>query len=167
MPISPPPTSPEAAGQPRSSNATPAIDVREASQLFREILQLTTAFEDDVSASLSVNRRDFEAMQHLVVSGSLSPTDIARRLGVTTAAATVIVDRLTAVGHVSREPHPTDRRGVVVVPNPASVTRAMDRILPLIRGVDNALDDFGPTEQAAITEYLRRVAGVYREQISE
>lgn len=150
---------------PDKPDPTPRVDVHEASALFREILQLTAEFEVDVSAALSVNRRDFEAMQHLVMSGSLSPTEIARRLGVTTAAATVIVDRLTSAGHVRREPHPTDRRAVVVVPEPASIVQAMDRILPLIRGVDSALDDFIPAEQAAITEYLRRVAAVYRDQL--
>jgi len=135
--------------------------------LLRDILKLTSEFEGTVSVALSVNRRDFDAMQHLIQNGALSPTEIAHRLGVTTAAATVIVDRLTAVGHVTRQPHPTDRRGVLVVPNPESVTQAMGRIMPLIMGVDRALDDFGTAEQAAITEYLRRVVELYREQISD
>lgn len=148
-----------------STPPDPRVDVREASMLLRDILNLTSAFEDTVSTALSVNRRDFDAMQHLIQSGPLSPTDIAHRLGVTTAAATVIVDRLTAVGHVTRQPHPTDRRGVLVVPNPESVQQAMGRILPLIMGVDRALDDFGAAEQAAITEYLRRVVELYKEQI--
>ena len=135
--------------------------------LLRDILKLTSEFEGTVSVALSVNRRDFDAMQHLIQNGALSPTEIAHRLGVTTAAATVIVDRLTAVGHVTRQPHPTDRRGVLVVPNPESVTQAMERIMPLIMGVDRALDDFGTAEQAAITEYLRRVVELYREQITD
>jgi DNA-binding MarR family transcriptional regulator len=143
------------------------VELREASVLLRDILKLTSEFEGTVSVALSVNRRDFDAMQHLIQNGALSPTEIAHRLGVTTAAATVIVDRLTAVGHVTRQPHPTDRRGVLVVPNPESVTQAMERIMPLIMGVDRALDDFGTAEQAAITEYLRRVVELYREQISD
>jgi DNA-binding MarR family transcriptional regulator len=135
--------------------------------LLREILHLTSDFEADVSAVLSVNRRDFETMQHLIENGALSPTEIAHRLHVTTAAATVIVDRLTAVGHVTRQPHPTDRRGVLVVPNPDSVALAMGRVLPLIMSVDHALDGFAPEEQAAITEYLRRVVGLYKDQLGE
>jgi DNA-binding MarR family transcriptional regulator len=143
------------------------VELREASVLLRDILKLTSEFEATVSAALSVNRRDFDAMQHLIQNGALTPTEIAHRLGVTTAAATVIVDRLTAVGHVTRQPHPTDRRGVLVVPTPESVTQAMGRIMPLIMGVDRALDDFGTAEQAAITEYLRRVVELYKEQISD
>jgi DNA-binding MarR family transcriptional regulator len=141
--------------------------LREASMLLRDLLELTAQFELRVGAHLSVNRRDFEAMQHLIAYGPLSPSDIARRLGVTTAAATTIVDRLTAIGHVTRAPHPTDRRGVMVVPTPASVAAAMSQIYPLISGVDAALDGFDDAEQSAITEYLRRAVGVYRERLAE
>lgn len=150
---------------PPSPPPKPRVTVREASTLLREILTLTSEFEGTVSNALSVNRRDLDAMQHLIQNGPLSPTDIANRLGVTTAAATVIVDRLTAVGHVTRQPHPTDRRGVLVVPNPDSVRQAMGRIMPLIMGVDRTLDDFSAAEQVAITEYLRRVVQLYKEQI--
>lgn len=144
---------------------SPVGRVREASMLLREILDLTVDLEADVGAELDVNRRDFEAMQQLVMSGPLSPTEIARRLDVSTAAATLIVDRLVAVGHVARRPHPNDRRGVLVVPNPASVDRAMARILPLISGVDRVLDDFTDEEQSVITQYLARIVGVYRAQL--
>ncbi|MET3770126.1 DNA-binding MarR family transcriptional regulator [Marisediminicola sp. UYEF4] len=149
------------------SGAGPVGRVREASVLLRDILDLTVDLEADVGAELDVNRRDFEAMQHLVMSGPLSPTEIARRLDVSTAAATVIVDRLAAVGHVTRQPHPSDRRGVLVVPNPASVDRAMARILPLISGVDRVLDDFTTEEQGVITQYLARVVDVYRAQLPQ
>jgi DNA-binding MarR family transcriptional regulator len=144
-----------------------AGEVREASMLLRDLLELTAQFELKVGAALSVNRRDFEAMQHLIAYGPLSPSDIARRLGVTTAAATTIVDRLTAVGHVTRTPHPTDRRAVVVVPTPASVAAAMSQIYPLITGVDGLLDGFSDAEQSAITEYLRRATGVYKDRLSQ
>jgi DNA-binding MarR family transcriptional regulator len=141
----------------------PPFEVREASMLLREILNLSADFEADVAAALSVNRTDFDAMQHLVQSGALSPSEIARRLGVTTAAATAIVDRLVTAGHASREPHPTDRRGVLVKPTPSSAARAMGHIEPLILGVDRVLDDYTPEEQATITGYLRRVVASYAE----
>lgn len=161
---------PAAASVPATAHAAPTAagigNIRDASMLLRDLLELTAQFEQKVGASLAVNRRDFEAMQHLIAYGPLGPSDIARRLGVTTAAATTIVDRLVAVGHVTRTPHPTDRRGVVVVPTPASVAAAMSQIYPLITGVDGILDDFSEPEQAAITEYLRKAVAVYRDRLS-
>jgi DNA-binding MarR family transcriptional regulator len=137
----------------------------EATSLLREIINLTEQFEDHLGRELTVNRTDLEAMEQLILDGPLSPTEIARRLGITTAAATVAVDRLIAVGHVTREPHPTDRRGVRIVPNAASVTKAMETLLPMIRGIDRAIDRFDERERATITAYLAEVVDVYRTQL--
>jgi DNA-binding MarR family transcriptional regulator len=141
--------------------------VHPATTLLREILNLTDDFESHLGRELAVNRTDLEAMEHLIQSGPLSPTDLSKRLGLTTAATTTVVDRLIAVGHVSREPHATDRRGVVIVPNPASVAKAMGTLMPMIRGIDGAISTFTPTEQDAITAYLSEVARIYRAQLPD
>lgn len=95
----------------------------------------------------------------------MSPTDIARALGIGTAAATIVVDRLTKVGRVTRAPHPTDRRGVVVVPEPKSVARAMRALLPMLGGIERVIHDFDQEQQDLIMEYLRRVVSVYRDSM--
>src|SRR5687768_972666 len=92
------------------------VPVHSATSLLREIREVTGEFEARLGAALTVNPTDLAAMEHLIQDGPLSPTDLAKRIGVSTAAVTTIVDRLTAVGHVTRMPHPTDRRGVLVVP---------------------------------------------------
>lgn len=143
----------------------PRAEVRDATMHVREILEVSADFESHVGNQLEVNHTDMQAMEHLVMHGRLSPTELARRLGVSTAAATTIVDRLVSVGHATREPHPTDRRGVVVVPNPASVDRAMAAIMPMIMGIDRVLDEFTPEEQEIVTRYLARVLEVYRAQL--
>jgi len=140
---------------------------RPATVLMRQILDISGDFRVHLAQQLGVNPTDLAAMEHLMLAGPLSPTDIARRLGITTAAATTVVDRLTAVGHANRTPHPTDRRGVVVVPNPESVRTAMLTIMPMVRGVDEALDAFDEVEQQVITRYLERVADTYRSQLPD
>jgi DNA-binding MarR family transcriptional regulator len=139
--------------------------VHPATTLLREILNLTDDFEAHLGRELTVNRTDLEAMEHLIQEGPLGPTDLARRLGLTTAATTTVVDRLIAVGHVSREPHATDRRGVVIVPNPASIAKAMGTLLPMIRGIDGAIASFSTDQQETITAYLTEVARIYRAQL--
>lgn len=138
------------------------VPARRPTVLLREIIQLTEQFERYLGGELSVNPTDLEAMAQLIADGPLSPTEIARRLGVTTAAATTVVDRLSALGHVSRQANSEDRRGVLVVPAVASVAKAMDSLVPMIRGVDHALDEFTTEEQQTIESYLETVATVYR-----
>src|SRR5215468_9134092 len=44
----------------------------------------------------------------------LRPTDFAATLMLTTSGTTKRLDRLEAAGHVTREPDPSDRRGVLI-----------------------------------------------------
>ncbi|HEX5856510.1 MAG TPA: MarR family transcriptional regulator [Microbacterium sp.] len=137
--------------------------VRRATELLREFLDVSERFEKAFGAELRVNATDLEAMEHLLMSGPLAPTELAHRLGISTASTTTAIDRLVALGHVSREPNPHDRRGVLVVPAEASRKRAMGRLMPMIFGVDAELDGFSEEEQNAITRYLERVVTVYEQ----
>jgi len=141
--------------------------VRRASELVREFTEVNAQYAAQLGRELEVNATDLQAMQHLVMSGSLSPTELARRLDISTAAATSVVDRLVAVGHATRQQHPTDRRSVVVVPRPASVERAMAALMPMIIGIDRVLDEFDEDEQATITEYLQRIVDAYRARLEQ
>lgn len=148
-----------------AGGADPRPLVRRPTELVREVYDVSQDFELHVGRQLTVNPTDLHAMEHLIQSGPLSPTELARRLEISTAAATTVVDRLTALGHTTRSQHPTDRRSVVVVPSPDSVEKAMSTLMPMITGIDEVLDDFDESEQATITTYLERVVAVYRAQI--
>jgi DNA-binding MarR family transcriptional regulator len=147
----------ESAQQPPSFGTSHA-----ATLLLRELLDVTEDFERALGNELSVNPTDLSAMQHLIVAGALSPTALADLLDLSSAAVTTVIDRLEGLGHVRRTPNPDDRRGTLVVPEPASVGRAMGRIIPMVTEVDQAIREFDDQEQAIITRYLERVVGAYR-----
>ena len=90
-------------------------ELHRATLLLRTVIELSDAFERALGKELGVNPTDLTAMEHLIQSGPLTPSEIAKRLSLTPAAATTVVDRLASVGHVTRSPHPTDRRGVLVL----------------------------------------------------
>lgn len=146
---------------------SPRVPTGRPTVLLRDILQVSDQFELHLGHELAVNPTDLQAMQHLIQSGPTGPTALAKLLGISTAAVTSVVDRLVALGHASRTQHPTDRRGIVIVPNPASVKRAMDTLMPMIMGIDGVLGEFDPDEQAIITAYLERVLEVYRAQLPD
>ena len=148
-----------------AADGDPRPRARRATELIREIFEVSSEFESHVGRQLTVNPTDLQAMEHLIMSGPLSPTDLSKRIGISTAATTAVIDRLVALDHASRTQHPTDRRGVVVVPNPRSVERAMGTLLPMIMGIDGVLDEFAAEDRATITHYLERVLEVYRAQI--
>ncbi len=134
----------------------------EINSTLREIDALSRAFERRLGAALSVNQTDLAAMEHLIDSGPLTPSELAARLGVTTAASTLVVDRLVALGHVERHPHDHDRRKIVVVPARESVNRAIDELLPVILGVSRVAEELSPADREVVAAFLTRVAAVYR-----
>jgi len=133
-----------------------------ATLLLREFLEVSEAFEKQLGSELGVNATDLEAMEQLLMNGPLTPTELSRRLGISTASMTTAVDRLVALEHARREPNPSDRRGVLVVPSPRSAERAMSRLMPMIQGLDSELAAFSDDEQHTITAYLERVVARYR-----
>ncbi|HEV7166904.1 MAG TPA: MarR family transcriptional regulator [Micrococcaceae bacterium] len=138
----------------------------EASRLMRRVLVLNHTVEKQLGRELEVNATDLDAMQHLMQRGPMSPSALAQLLGLSTAAVTVAVDRLVKVGHVTRAPHPSDRRSLLVVPSPKSTRRAMDSLLPMIMEIDSLISDYTPDQQAAITDYLARTVDVLERKVS-
>lgn len=63
---------------------------------------------------MKLNESDMRAIRMLIRSQQqnriVTPKDIAREVGISSASTTKLVDRLVAGGHVVRTPHPTDRR---------------------------------------------------------
>ena len=146
----------------RQPGPPPGVGPRPATQRLREILEISHAFEGRVRRELSVNATDLAAMEHLIQSGPLAPSELARRIGLTPSAITSVVDRLEKLGHAARSINPDDRRGVVVTASATSRDKAMGLILPMVLAIDATLDGFDPEEQATITVYLDRVLSAYR-----
>lgn len=138
-----------------------------ATVLLRELIDVTDDFERALGNELAINATDLSAMEHLISGGPLSPTALAERLDLSTAAVTTVIDRLEASGHAHRVPNPDDRRGTLVVPEPASIGRAMRRIVPMVTAVDGAIREFPPDEQQVIVRYLSAVVEAYRGHAGE
>lgn len=82
------------------------------------------------------------------------PSELAQRLGVTTAATTGIVDRLEARGHVQREPHPTDRRRTVVVCTPSGREELIGHMMPMFRELAAIDEAMTPEERETVRRFL-------------
>lgn len=140
--------------------------LRPATMLLRDFLEVSEAFERMMRRELKVNATDLEMMENLIASGPLPPSELSERLAISTASMTTAIDRLEALGHVTREPHPTDRRRVLVVPTEDSRREAMSLLMPMILAIDAEIDHFTDDEQRVITDYLTRVVGAYRRRVT-
>ncbi len=114
-------------------------------------------------AHLGMGPSDLEALEHLMTGGPQGPVELGARLGLRSASATALVDRLESMGHVERQRHPSDRRRLVVVPTEHAVREAGAALQPLIDGLDDAASGMSEDEQAVVRRYLERAAQAIRE----
>ncbi|MFG2227397.1 MarR family winged helix-turn-helix transcriptional regulator [Streptomyces sp. NPDC048644] len=148
-----------APGPARQDPATaPGGPIREQ---LRNLTLRQQRFERYLGRRMEVDAAGLAVMDHLVNVGPTTPTDLARRLDASTAATTLVIDRLVAAGHVTRGPHPTDRRKVIVTPDDHWGAAAFEHVAPVIQGVTEAADALSPDEQAVVAAFLERIVGVY------
>ncbi len=156
---------PGAVGRVAADPAWPAADPPGIGDAVMERLQqvgvLTRVVEQRLARALGINPTDLSAMEHLMTDGPLTATDLADRLRVSTAASTHVVDRLERAGHITRRPHASDRRKVLVVAEQASVARAFAHLTPLLRGVQALVSALGDDERATVERFLGEVVDLY------
>ncbi|HEX7835564.1 MAG TPA: MarR family transcriptional regulator [Pseudolysinimonas sp.] len=132
------------------------------SALVREISLLDERFRGALAHSLALDPTALDAMDWLMREGPLSPGELAGRLGLTPGAVTGVLNRLEATGHAHRESDPADRRSLRIVPTPASIDTATDRLMPLILQLSARTARYSPDEMALIERFLDDVAESYR-----
>jgi DNA-binding MarR family transcriptional regulator len=92
------------------ANTVPDLSPEDrAATALRALLQAGDSYRLKVAAQFGLGWTDIQAVGHLMV-GELGQTDLAHRLGISTAAATALVDRLERAGVAARHAHPEDRR---------------------------------------------------------
>lgn len=107
-----------------------------------------------VARRAGMNDREFAAVEHLTRQ-ALGPAELARRLEVSSAASTGIVDRLAERGHVERQPHDGDRRRTEVHLTDSAREEVLGHLLPMFRALAAADAGFSEEERAVVERYLR------------
>lgn len=142
----------------RDGRTLPEDDLRARVQ---QIAVRQEAFERHLGRQLAVDVNGLRAMDHLLTSGPSTPTELADRLDISTAALSLVVQRLEAAGHVERAPHPQDGRKVVLTPAAGSAARAQALVAPLIAGVEAVIGEMSSADRAVVQTFLDRLLDVY------
>ena len=114
---------------------------------------------------LGTDEAGLNTMVHVLTGGEPSPKAIAANLATTSAATSLVLNRLEEAGHISREPHATDRRRVVVVPSETSIEAIAALSVPVREGIDAIIAGLSPEERASITHFLDELINVYDQAI--
>jgi DNA-binding MarR family transcriptional regulator len=87
-------------------------------------------------------------------SPDATSNQLAKRLGISTASTTVLIDRLERSGHLARRPHPTDRRSLVVIGTTDSDAEVRKTLGRMHRAMIDVADALEPQELVAVARFL-------------
>ena len=140
-------------------------------QALREYRNVEVARRRSTRDSLGMGETDLLALRHLLRAQAagerLGPKDLSRVLGITTASTTSLLDRLVGSGHVRREPHPTDRRSLVIVPTAASDSEVRATLGDMHRRMKAVAGELSAAEAGVVVRFLRRMSEAVAEPGAE
>jgi DNA-binding MarR family transcriptional regulator len=111
---------------------------------------LTVAFARDLEVSVP----ELLALENLDNEGGLGPSELARRLQLSTGAVTALVDRLEASGHATRAAHASDRRRVVVTRTSKASADLAEEAAPVANQIHRLAERLSDEERQAVGEFL-------------
>jgi DNA-binding MarR family transcriptional regulator len=112
--------------------------------------------------SMGMGENDIIAVRHVIrgrqTGTFVSPKDLAESLSISSASTTTLIDRLEKSGHIERQPHPTDRRALILVP-----TASADRDVRAALGGPHermlvVAESLTPEERGVVVGFLERMA---------
>lgn len=132
------------------------------SQLLYAVLLASDEAGRAMASRLGIGVSDTAALQRLLTHGPEGPVDLGRALGLGSAAATTLADRLERSGHVERRRQAGDRRRLQLVPTERAAQDAWRVLGPLVALLDAVEAELDEQARAAVARYLTAVADAYR-----
>lgn len=142
-------------GVPRASLETPTL------LALRELLSVSSHVAPSIARRVGLSHTELSALE-LLTEESVGPAELARHLGVTTAASSGIVDRLESRGHVVRRPHASDGRRTEVEITASGRAEVMSQLAPMFGALHELDQRLTPAESAVVEAYLHGVTAALR-----
>jgi DNA-binding MarR family transcriptional regulator len=119
----------------------------------RRLISAAELVQPAVAQQAGLTRSEVRTLE-LLSRGPLGPAEIARRLDVSTAASSGIVDRLVGHGHAVRTPHPSDRRRQVVEITESGRSDTLALLAPMLDRLDRLDAELDEHEREMVARYL-------------
>lgn len=135
-------------------------------RLVRDLTRLGAHLQHVTSRRTGLSPADLSALA-ILVDDVLGPAELARRLDLSTAAATGIVDRLEGHGFVERRAIPGDRRRTGVHITEQGRARHSEFLHGMVAGLTELADDLDERDLAVVERYLAGAVEVINRTVGE
>jgi DNA-binding MarR family transcriptional regulator len=135
-------------------------------QLLHRFGMESTRLRAVVCRAAGIAESELDALEHLEADGPLTQRELGERLLLSSGGVTVLVDRLERAGWVTRQPHPSDRRAVVVEPAPGVLAKVPKALAEFHEAIERAAAAVAPEHRDALAHFLETVSGVAAETVA-
>ena len=122
-------------------------------QLLRLLLDTAQQSGPAIARKADLGHTELAALE-LLTREPRGPGELARHLGVTSAAASGIVDRLVARGHAVRQPHSEDGRRTQVLLTDSGRSEVVGHLMPMFVALAELDSTLEADERAVVERYL-------------
>jgi DNA-binding MarR family transcriptional regulator len=136
-----------------------AAEVVEVRLLLRRFAMERDRWIAGLCRRVGASRSDYDALEALDAHGPLTPGELGARLSLTSGSVTALVGRLEGLGWARRDPHPDDRRKVIVSLTADAWQLGQDELVPYFDAVDGATARLSAEERDLVATYLEDVVG--------
>ena len=147
-------------GKPGSGTREHRRVVAELKRRLRDLNNQVALLNYRVGAQVELRDVDLDSLDYVFQHGPLSPTALARRIGLHPATMTGVLDRLESAGWIIRERDPGDRRSVLLRANPERA----GELYRLYDGMNDRLDEvcagYDQAQLETIADFLSRAREV-------
>jgi len=118
-------------------------------------------FRNVIGKKLGLNITDFEALDLIFFRGVTTPSELSKYTGVSSGSTTIMIDRLEKAGLVQRKANPKDRRGTLVVINPAGANKVAPLFSSAREAQNKLLASFSERDLKIISDYFKQSADMF------
>jgi len=127
----------------------------------REYRTAEQAMRRRTRESMRMGEADLKALRFLLKAEAegrhATPAELGAHLSITSSSVTAMLDRLTASGHVSRHPHPSDRRSLTIRATPGADEEVRHTLTAMHRRMLDIAARLDGQQSAAVTAFLARL----------
>lgn len=144
-------------------------DIAEINEIMLALGRLRDAEQHLSEASnryMKLGKTDMRALHFLIVSKNKSslvtPSALSSHLNISTASTTKLLDRLEKAGHITRSPHPNDRRALAISITAETKKTAMQTVGKQQAKRFYAAANLSSKERETVTRFLNEMTEMIR-----
>ena len=121
-------------------------------------------FRNAMNEWAGLNATDMECLRLLFLRGIATPSELARHTGLTSGAATAMLDRLEKGGFIERRPNPDDRRGTLITPTKSGAEKVASWFESARKAQAELISSYSEEELEIIADVFERFTKLWEQE---